>query len=327
MPIKTYLIIILLFIIGCNDAYDDYEPYFGKRSLYIVHADGSGLQEIFQHNGQISNLQFLPDGSGVVFEARYDLSGKFLYQVATGEIIPYEDPSSPDSIWIDYDWNGEIYLINSIVPDTVNLTNDDNYQYDPVLTADRRRVIFLEYGSSEEEGYFGTKLVVMDINSFERTEIARFDERADVLIYPSDRSLIIFNCTIGWFNQLWLLETGSFTITKLCDTFSTYGSDIDSGKTAIVIEAFSGDNHEIFMLDLASHTKTKLTDSPGSDLRPRFSPDGSKILFEYRSDDKSSLYMIDRSGTNLKQLSPDHSYIGYYCASPDNRLIAFTAED
>ncbi len=81
------------------------------------------------------------------------------------------------------------------------------------------------------------------------------------------------------------------------------------------------------MIDLASYVKTKLTDSPGADLRPKFSPDGSKILFEYRSDDKSSLYIMDRYGANLKQLSPEHSYIGDYCASPDNRLIALTAED
>jgi len=327
MPIKTFLIIFLLLIIGCNDTYDEYRPYGGERSLYIIHADGSGLQEIFQENGQISNLQFLPDGSGVVFEARGDLSGTFLYQVATGEIIPYEDPSSPDSVWIDYDWSGEIYLINSVIPDTVNLTNDDKYQYDPVLTADHRSVIFLEQSSYEEEGYFGIKLVVIDINSRERTEIARFVGSAELLIYPPDRSLIIYNFANGWFNQLWLLETGSLNIKKLCDTFSTYCADIDSGKTAIVLEAFSGDNMEIFMIDLASYVKTKLTDSPGADLRPKFSPDGSKILFEYRSDDKSSLYIMDRYGANLKQLSPEHSYIGDYCASPDNCLIAFTCED
>ena len=327
MPIKTFLIIILLIIIGCNDTYDDYRPYGGERSLYIIHADGSDLREIFKHNGQISDLQFLPDGSGVVFEARGDLSGTFLYQVATGEIIPYEDPSSPDSVWVDYDWSGEIYLINSVIPDTVNLTNDDKYQYDPVLTADYRSVVFLEQSDYEEEGYFGTKLIVIDINNRERTEIARFDERAEVLIYPPDRTLIIYNFANGWFDQLWLLETGSLTIKKLCDTFSTYCADIDSGKTAIVLEAFSGDNYEIFLLDLAIHVKTKLTDSPGADLRPKFSPDGSKILFEYRLYDKSSLYFIDRNGANLQQLSPEHLYIGYYCASPDNRLIALTAED
>ena len=71
---------------------------------------------------------------------------------------------------------------------------------------------------------------------------------------------------------------------------------------------FYGDkdgNPEIYLMDTQDETKvTRLTNDPLMDIRPRWSHDGQKIVFE-RGNKKSSqnIFWMDADGKNQKQLT------------------------
>ena len=46
----------------------------------------------------------------------------------------------------------------------------------------------------------------------------------------------------------------------------------------------------------------QLTDNPGSDINPAWSPDGTWITFEGYRDDDSDIYVMDAYGGSVRQL-------------------------
>ena len=63
----------------------------------------------------------------------------------------------------------------------------------------------------------------------------------------------------------------------------------------------------------------------GAGFNPRWSPDGSKILFHARSGDNYDIWMINPDGTELTQLTTDSADDVDACWSPDGRMVAFSS--
>jgi Tol biopolymer transport system component len=68
-----------------------------------------------------------------------------------------------------------------------------------------------------------------------------------------------------------------------------------------------------------------ITNSPGSDRYPVFSPDSSKIAFTSDRDGDAEVYTMDVKGMNLKNLTNNSVYDGAPDWSPNGAKIAFTS--
>lgn len=97
------------------------------------------------------------------------------------------------------------------------------------------------------------------------------------------------------------------------------------GRRIVVSQAQKGRVH-LFSYETRGLSRLRqLTQSPGRDLNPRFSPDGGAIVFERHVAGQASLFSIRADGTRLRQLtywpldelSPDFA--------PDGRSIVFSS--
>ncbi|HLV35639.1 MAG TPA: hypothetical protein VKY59_11020, partial [Spirillospora sp.] len=71
----------------------------------------------------------------------------------------------------------------------------------------------------------------------------------------------------------------------------------------LVYEARVNGQIDIFLLDVDHRLVHNLTNNPGDDSRPAWSPDGSKIAFESWRNVVRAVYVMDADGTNVRRIS------------------------
>ena len=89
--------------------------------------------------------------------------------------------------------------------------------------------------------------------------------------------------------------------------------------------AFSSDrngNDEIYVMDIDGKNPRNLTNHPGSDFSPAWSPDGQRIAFLSFRKKEDGLYVMDADGKNQHYLAHMHQP-GHATWSPNGKQIAF----
>jgi Tol biopolymer transport system component len=108
-------------------------------------------------------------------------------------------------------------------------------------------------------------------------------------------------------------------------------------STHIVFMGHGGTDYDIFTVELATGKTTRLTDSPGADAWPVWSPDGSTIAFTTERDDclraapdqdcwrtdepgeHHDIWLMDADGGNQRRVTPEISQ--FVAWSPDGRYL------
>ncbi len=98
----------------------------------------------------------------------------------------------------------------------------------------------------------------------------------------------------------------------------------DGSKLAVTI-ADSPATSDIWVIDLARKTQTRITFGPGSNRLPVWWPDGRSIVFGSNRDGGYAIYRraADGSGADEKVLETPGSELEPYSVSPDGRYIAY----
>jgi len=77
----------------------------------------------------------------------------------------------------------------------------------------------------------------------------------------------------------------------------------DEGPGLVVYASDETGNFEIFTLDPETGELVQLTDDPGVDTHPMWSPDGEQIVFSSDRDGDFEIFVMDADGSNVEQLT------------------------
>lgn len=94
-----------------------------------------------------------------------------------------------------------------------------------------------------------------------------------------------------------------------------------SGKIAFVSDRDG--NPEIYAINADGSGERRLTNHPGNDYAPAWSPDGSKIAFYSERDGNAEIYVMNADGSGVTNLTNDLAADYAPAWSPDGKRIAF----
>lgn len=222
----------------------------------------------------------------------------------------------------DMDGDNEIYLLTS--DDLKKLTDntwDDIY---PRWSPDGKRIAF----SANSTGRY--QLYVMDDNGKNIIQLTTSSEdNMDPAWAPDGRSIVFakrVKKVLGKRLSIWILDLSSRQERRAIPGF--HGSHIlpDLSPAAPLL-AFTGSRTigwDVFVYDLNSRKYSGLTKG-GRACRPRFSPDGQKIVYvSDHADGKGDIWTMDVDGTNQQRITEEDKTYDYFPSwSPDGDQVVY----
>lgn len=95
-----------------------------------------------------------------------------------------------------------------------------------------------------------------------------------------------------------------------------------TGKYLAVVMSVNGQT-EIFISRRDGRRLQQITNHPGIDIAPSWSPDGGRLVFVSDRTGAPQLYIVDRDGSNLRRLTFEGSYNSGPAWSPDGNWIVY----
>ena len=128
--------------------------------------------------------------------------------------------------------------------------------------------------------------------------------------------------------QLFLYDRAGKRLRPLGHAGTTFDFALSPDEQRVVfrrVDVSSGNNHDLWILDLVRLTESRFTFSPALDDDPVWSPDGSSIIFDSNTDGVSNIHRKVATGAGREELllkSPIANFPVDY--SSDGRYILYT---
>lgn len=97
-------------------------------------------------------------------------------------------------------------------------------------------------------------------------------------------------------------------------------------KIAFISDREVAGRYQVYTMDSNGGNLVKLTDDSFIYLHPRYSPDGSKIVFYSKAYEGDNIFIMDSDGSNLTSLTESTANDNYPQFSPDGSKIVFTSD-
>ncbi|MFC2135234.1 TolB family protein [Bacteroidota bacterium] len=152
--------------------------------------------------------------------------------------------------------------------------------------------------------------------------LTEFDTTDYKILFVSDRGNIIKK-------QVYIMDKDGSNQIKLTDDDNDYYfPQISPNKEQIIFYSHAiGGNDEIYSVNIDGSGFMNLSQSPGKDVLPEFSNDGSKIVFSSNRDGNSEIYIMNADGSGQTRLTnndiQDHS--PQFCCN-GTRILYYTVD-
>lgn len=105
-------------------------------------------------------------------------------------------------------------------------------------------------------------------------------------------------------------------------------TDWTTDSKRIVYQLGTGEhrNSELFIYSLDTGRTENITNHPGFDADPSFSPDGKRIVFTSTRDGNAEIYLMNSDGSNVRRLTNHPAWDNHPVFSPDGTTIAFNGD-
>ena len=312
-----------------------------KAESYVMNADGTGEQRA---NSEIKDLRtgsWSPDGKKVIFNKEAESPNSVYMADANGanELkLPFSAGPcdwSSDGAKVVYSNNlaasnnSEIFVYDIKAAKSINVSNSPAFDANPSFSPDGRQIVF---NSDREDGVLSIYLMNSD-----GSDVRRLTNHPAGEVFPvfsPDGTQILFNSKrenekIG----IYLVDVNdNAPVVKVSDT--AYNAETRQhpwsadGTKIVFTSDRDGDRAEVYTMSVEPFKPRSILSMENVDAQsPSFSPDGKKLAFRVKMEDKSGeLRVFDletqRSQTLAKTENSDLSPAW----SPNGDLIAFNCK-
>lgn len=249
----------------------------GYSRIYVMHPDGSGVTALTDDAVGDFQPAVSPDGSKILFRR--------------GEAL-----------------DAELYVMNADGSAVTNLSNSYRYDGDASWSPDGTKIAFRSQRDRNWEIY------VMDGDGQNPTRITLHGARdAEPSWSPDGAFLAIMTNRVDSQYEIYAIASGGGPdVTQL--TFDPGTDGNPSWAPAGSMIAFDSDREtvdpeapetDVYLLDRDNFVAgvTRLTDSPGFDGEPDWSPDGSRIVFTSVREGGMEIWAMNADGTGFTRLT------------------------
>lgn len=266
----------ILALISLNSIVQNYSVIYTKKlgSDHIFLTDLNGKKrQLTNHSRSDSSPVISPDGNYIVF---------------TSERIGW--------------W--KIWLMDIKKNTFKQLTNSNQAEYNPNWSPDGTKIVFVSTRTGN------SNLFILDRNGHNLRQLTKSNKTDTTPSWGKD-GYIYYSSQVNEVYQICRIHPISLqrevvTKTKGNKLFP----QLSNNKKKILYYGDIDGNSEIYVLDIKSNKSYRLTNNPLIDIRPRWSYDDKKIVFERGNKrDTQHIYIMDSNGKNEKKLT--HSNYNY----------------
>ena len=214
------------------------------------------------------------------------------------------------------DGNPEIYVMNADGTSQTRLTNSSGYDYQPAWSPDGTKIAFV----STRDGPYNIYVMKADGSDPVRLTTSSGDWNP---AWSPDSTKIAF-CS-GRTNTAQIYTMSSNGINQTQITFSGANVWPDWSVDGKILFVSNSTQNVIYTVNADGSNQTQITDNGIQAFNPKWSPDGTEIVFSSNRDGENEIFEIDSTGKNEIRLTNNSVYSIYPQWSPDGSQIVFSS--
>jgi Tol biopolymer transport system component len=215
--------------------------------------------------------------------------------------------------------NAEVCIINADGTGFENLTDDDAYDDQPMLSPDGTEVVFVSNRDGNRELY------LMNVASGDVVRLTNTDDSEIDPVFTADASRVIYTLETGKGRDVYELDLVSGESRAIYAEGEGERMAYQGPGGEIVYVADVDGSDEIMIED--SSGRKQLTDSPGIDFMPTITPDGERVFFVTTREGDYDLYLMNADGTGVRPFLNTETGEGRGAPSPDGGYVAVANEE
>jgi TolB protein len=264
--------------------------------IWTMNIDGSEKRMVSPDHGAHTCSFFLPDGQHIVFASTSGLAGDCPSRP--------EMPKGARYVWPLYPY--DIYSANLDGSGLKRLTDNPQYDAEPVVSPDGRQIVF----GSQREGNFDVYVMDSDGSNVKRLT-DRTGYNGGPWFSPDGRKIV-------W--RAWYPETAEE---------KALWQDCMEKNYIVAVPL------DLWVMNADGSDKRLVLHNGATNFAPSWHPDGKRIIFSSNKDDwradikqyghNFELYLINLDGTGLERLTYNTTFDSFPMFSPDGRKLVFAS--